>query len=241
MNLIASRHENIIPTLKYELRSLMSLYPELFFPIVNCKASKKQAVHKDTEIVIEGFPRSGNSFSVGAFESAQNRPIKIAHHLHAPAQIIVAARKNIPAILLIRNPVDAIISMRALDLESSYLRPPKNQKITSLMKSYIYFYQRLIPYQNKYIISLFEATTNDFGSIIEKANNKFGTNFKIFNHSQENTKKVFDNRGFHARPSERRQEIKQKIHEELQSELMQKLTAKANSIYHNFEKIAQQQ
>lgn len=238
---MVNKYQRKIPTLKYELRSFICLYPEFFYPIINLKSSKKQAVNKDTEIVIEGFPRSGNSFSVGAFESAQKRDVKIAHHLHAPAQIVSAARKNIPAIVLIRHPVDAVISMKALDLESSHIRPPKNQNIASLIKSYIQFYQRLIPYQDKYIVSLFEVTTSDFGSIIKRVNQRFDTEFEIFNHIEANTKKVFDQRGFHASPNSRRQEIKKSIREELQSDVMQKLSTKAETVYREFTLIAQRQ
>ncbi|BAU63905.1 hypothetical protein STA3757_12740 [Stanieria sp. NIES-3757] len=241
MALIISNHQKLLPTLKYELSSFIRLYPELFFPIVNFKSSKKQAVNQSTEIVIEGFPRSGNSFFVGAFELAQNHSVKIAHHLHAPAQLIMAARKNIPAILLIRNPIDAVMSMKAMDLELSYIRPPINQKLTSLMKSYIDFYKTLIPYSDHYIISLFEVTTNDFSSVIDKVNNKFQTNFQAFNFNKKNTQEIFNKRGVHAGPNAKRQEIKQLLHNEFQSDAMQKLSAEAESIYHQFELIAQKQ
>ena len=244
MNLNISNYHKLLSNLKHELRSFISLYPELFYLIVNLKNSKQQAVNKDTDIVIEGFPRSGNSFAVGAFESAQKRSVKVAHHLHAPAQIIMAFRKKIPAILLIRNPVDVIISMQALDLELSYLRPPKNRKSTSLIKDYLDFYQRLLPYSDSYIISLFEVTTKNFGLIIKKVNDKFNTDFQAFNHSESTTKKICCQRGFHAGPYSKRQEIKQILHnnfQSLQSDKMQKLLAKAESIYHEFELIAQKQ
>jgi hypothetical protein len=56
-------------------------------------------VSRTTEIVIEGYPRSGNTFAVVAFRLAQGREIEIAHHLHAAAQIKRAARLDVPAFI----------------------------------------------------------------------------------------------------------------------------------------------
>src|SRR2546427_7470725 len=55
-----------------------------------------------TDILIEGFPRSANSFSVAAFRLAQGPPVEVAHHTHAPANAIAAFRRHIPALILIR-------------------------------------------------------------------------------------------------------------------------------------------
>ena len=49
-----------------------------------------------TQMVIEGFPRSGNTFAVFAFRHAQRRDIRVAHHLHAPAQVIRAVGGECP-------------------------------------------------------------------------------------------------------------------------------------------------
>lgn len=71
------------------------------------------AVSQDTEIVIEGFPRSANTFAVVASTQAQGaRPIRIAHHLHAEAQVLAGVERKLPVIVLIRQPEDAIRSLK---------------------------------------------------------------------------------------------------------------------------------
>ncbi len=69
-------------------------------------------VNRDTELVIEGFPRSGNSFAVIAMMLAQKNPLRIAHHFHVPAQIIYACRHKIPVLVILRKASDAIISQK---------------------------------------------------------------------------------------------------------------------------------
>ena len=46
---------------------------------------KRMLYSKETELVIEGFPRSANTFAVLAFDYAQPDDVKLAHQLHAPS------------------------------------------------------------------------------------------------------------------------------------------------------------
>ena len=85
----------------------------LLYKILGPEVLVKEAlISKKTEIVIEGYPRSANTFSVFAFLQAQGRHISIAHHLHVEAQIVLGVRWGIPVLVLLRNPVDAIRSLK---------------------------------------------------------------------------------------------------------------------------------
>src|SRR5918999_5771267 len=92
----------------YEAQTIVAQQPLLALPLARLRGHGVP-FERDTEIVIEGFPRSANSFAVAAFARAQGRKPKIAHHVHAPAQVIAAARAGIPAIVLIRNPEEAVL------------------------------------------------------------------------------------------------------------------------------------
>ena len=228
--------------IKYDLRSYLAVYPELFFPFVHLKSkSRKLAVTNRTEIVIEGFPRSGNSFAVAAFRAAQPRSVKIATHLHAPAQIILAARKNIPTLVVIRNPIDAVISLRALDIESHSLgrSPLFDWSSEQLLRSYIRFYTSIIPYQNKYVLGLFEEVTKDFGPVVRKINQRFNTNFSIFSHTENNVHQVFETQMFHAGPSKTREKIKTLLRKDFESESLQPLIVQAKNVHQEFKLLAQ--
>lgn len=195
--------------LKYEARSVISLYPEIFYPLVQLKSSRKQAVSKDTDITIEGFPRCGNSFAVNAFREAQPHPLKIADHLHASAQVVRSVQLQIPTLVMIREPTAAVISLSALALELIELRgePDRRPSLGQLLRSYTRFYQRIFPYRDGYVLGKFEEVTQNFGQVIEKINCNFNTNFTQFEHTEEKVQAIFQETGLHTGPSPRRNEI----------------------------------
>lgn len=223
---------------KYQVRSFLSLHPQLFFPLVDLKQNSRQlAVDNNTEIVIEGFPRSGNSFAVGAFRAAHSYPVSIATHLHAPAQIIVATRKNIPTLVVIRNPIDAVISLKALHLECNNKALKTKSSFCDfkvLLKSYINFYKTIAPYRDKYVLGYFDELTKDFSQIIIKINQHFNTDFKKFEHTKSNMKKVFERQGFHAGPSIQRQELKKILRTQIEQTKFKPLLAEATEVYQQF-------
>ena len=168
--------------IKYKIRFFMTSSPE-YFPIWRKIRSKSypHTVNKQTDITIEGFPRSGNTFAVAAFEFSQNKELTIAHHTHSAAQVIESVKLNIPTLLLVRFPKDAIISLVIRE----------NISITTAIKSYVNYYENLYKYRDKVYLVSFEKLTTDFGEIITAVNKKFGTCFVPFMHHAENLKKVF--------------------------------------------------
>src|SRR5215210_2906944 len=77
-------------------RRYVGRHPFLFYNFYRLKPSYRDLlVARRTQIVIEGFPRSGNTFAVVAFEQAQRESVRVAHHLHMPAQVIRAAQWSI--------------------------------------------------------------------------------------------------------------------------------------------------
>ncbi len=137
-------------------------------------------VREDTNIVIEGFPRCGNTFAVASFKHS-NQDLEIASHVHLPYQIIFSKKYKTPAIFLIRNPLDSISSLMIRD--SKYT-------IQDAILYYIKFHQIVIKYKTHAIISDFTSTINDFPSIIKKLNNKMGTNFQYHDNTKETILKI---------------------------------------------------
>ncbi len=142
-----------------------------FRPALREPEDPRPWVSRTTEIVIEGYPRSGNTFAVVAFRLAQRREIKMAHHLHAAAQIKRAARLDVPAILLIRKPSEAILSLMVRDPHAS---------MRWAIRSYIRFYSAVVPYLEKTVVAPFATVTSDLASIIRMVNTSYGTAFKEF-------------------------------------------------------------
>ena len=169
--------------LKHEPRVFLYQYPTTFKLLANLNRKKKHIlVNKDSEIVIEGFPRSGNTFAHVAFEYAQGRDVNIASHFHAPGQIIWGVKSNVPTLLLIREPVDAVSSLL---IRENYLSEMQ------VLRWYIEFYQSVYPYMNRLVLADFNEVISDFGQVMIKINKHYSTSFIPFEHSEENVQTCF--------------------------------------------------
>ena len=211
------------------------------FRLVNSDFASPEAyrtnglVNSETELVIEGFPRSGNSFAVTAMRLAQEKPLRIAHHFHVPAQIIYACRRRIPVLVILRKAPDAVVSQK--------VRTPSG-KLDQGLRDWISFYERILPYRDEFVLATFEEITEDFGAVIERINSKFGTRFNLFINSPENCAEIFrrmeawsthlhgkiEESGI-GRPSSSREEPKRKLAAELASHRYFPLLEKAGGIY----------
>jgi hypothetical protein len=136
-----------------------------------------------TELVIDGFTRSASTFAVYAFQLAQDTPVRLAHHLHAPAQLIEAARRGIPAVALIREPQGAILSQLVQEPDVA---------LPDALFAYARFYERLMPYRESFVIGEFRQVTEDFGAVIRQLNERFGTDFAEFAPSDANVRQCFE-------------------------------------------------
>lgn len=163
-------------------RNVISSYPFLYLPLVSLTKSEG-IIGRDTEIVIEGFPRSANSFAEAAFRLAQSRPVKIAHHCHAAAQVIAASRWGIPALVLFRAPDDAVVSLHLAALSSLSAK--------GHYREYMRFYNAILPYREDYILASFESVTKRFHHVIRRINERFHTEFTEFSHSNSTEIRVF--------------------------------------------------
>jgi len=177
--------------LRFEMRARLGARPELLLPLLRVLRDRKhdadwltaQPFDSKTEIVIEGFPRSANTFATVAFSTAQRRPnVRIAHHIHSPAQIIAAARRSVPSILLVREPSAAVISL--------IIRNPRISASQAL-RAYLRFYEPLVNLRDSVVVAEFGQVVSDFGSVVERVNERFGTTFERFEHTSENVDHCF--------------------------------------------------
>lgn len=218
----------------FPLRMRLGCYPRLFYPLYNLIPINRQlGVNKKTQLVIDGFPRSANTFAVLAFEQAQENKVSIAHHMHVPAQIIRAAEYRIPSLVLIRNPKDAV---------ASYVMKRPKLKISDAIKSYTRFYKVVQKYSDSYVMATFEEVTMDFAEVVNRLNLKFGTEFvaktpkeyaleSIFNRAEDIAKRNGVSELGVSRPSEIRKKHKQEVLQEITSSKNREILIEAENIY----------
>jgi hypothetical protein len=220
----------------YEAKTIVAEYPFLALPIAR-RRGHGEVLDEGTEIVIEGYPRAASSFAVAAFRSAQGRPVRIAHHVHAPAQLIAAARRGTPALALLREPEGALIS--------HLIRSPQIP-IRSAARGYARFYEPLLGVRGKIVTATFDGVVGDFGAVIRRVNERFGTTFVEFDHTEENVSRLFEEidadyrtrmdtgAGFERavpRPSELRSSLKEEIRARYRSRELSAVRGRLERLY----------
>lgn len=233
----ASGHSASMSGLKKQVQIHAGGHPAVFFGLYRLALKDpERAVSPETQLAIEGFPRSANTFAVAAFKQAQREKIRVAHNLHVPAQVIRAVRWRIPTLVLIREPRDAVVSL--------VMRDPIS--VDQALKYYISFYEAVAEYQGMFVLGLFEEVTDDFGTVIERINSKFGTEFSPFHSNEENVRKVFSRiesiyrrslgktpslENKVSRPSSSREQMKREVEYESESPKRKRLISEAEAVY----------
>lgn len=142
-----ARHQTL-----FEVRSIVSTHPDAYRLAARLRGNR-QIVGRRSDLVIDGFPRSANSTAEAAIRMVQRRDLRLAHHCHSAAQFHLALRYGVPAVLLYRNPVDAVLSYKdAL---------PDQIGFRALLRSYIRLHRSLMPHLDRLILLSFEDVTRD--------------------------------------------------------------------------------
>lgn len=136
------------------------------------RPTKRQTLAgRSTAIVIEGFLRSGNTWSVAAFQIANGLDPHVGHHLHGGAHVRRAVRLGLPTVVLVREPADAV---------SSYLiRRPTLTPDDALLE-YLDFHRTAWPCRDGFVVAPFARAVSDFGAVTDQVNERFGTSFARF-------------------------------------------------------------
>lgn len=185
---------------------------------------------------MDGFPRSANTFAFGAFISAQTHSIRVSHHVHAPAQFRIAARRRIPTLLLIRKPSDAAVS------HVQYL---PFLTVSRALREWIEFHRRVQPVKDELLVATFDDVVRDFGAVTRALNARFATDFGVFEHTEANVAQVMEwneqwERSFYSaetfdsrvgRPSPARDAGRAELRSQLESIDARRLLDEANSLY----------
>jgi hypothetical protein len=225
----------------YAARYIVNAYPAVYMPLarIRHRDCDDWTVSAATELVIEGFGRSGSTFAVLAFEQAQTRPVRTAHHSHAAAQIISATRLGVPTLVIVRDPDSAVVAhmvRRGI--------PP-----VLPLKAWIRYHERITPYREAFVAARLESVGSDFGAVVRGVNAKFGTSFEEFRHTPQNEARVFEtierlnHRRFGgaatserfralARPTPEREDRKRAVRSKLESHRLAELRARAWAVYH---------
>jgi hypothetical protein len=195
------------------------------------------AVAADTQFVMESYPRCANTFAALAFMRSQPRPVKVAHHLHSVAQLRRGVRRGLPTLAIIRSPKEAILSVT---IRKGF------HDIRWGLDEYIDFHEGVAELGDAVLIADFQEVIADFGSVIRRVNQRWGTDFGVFEHTEDNVAACYreideieqeraggsEVRATHvARPSERRQEQKRLLAQQWEDPTFRPRVNEAERLY----------
>lgn len=179
-----------------------------------------RAVHQQTDLVVEGFPRSGTTFAVFALRFA-NPDLQVASHVHHRSQLVRGTDLGVPTVVVIREPLTCL---------ASYLVAGPHGRPRGVIKEYLSYHRELERLGESVAIVTFTAATTSMGAVIDAINGHFGLALARFSDSAPDTAAVFaqiDEKhqrfgpGRHelgvARPDDRRSREKNRRLQELQA------------------------
>jgi hypothetical protein len=244
VHLLRTRHlaDAVVDRLErplYFLKTNVARSPRLALPLAWLQG-KRELVDEETDILIESFPRCASSFAIAAFRLAQEpREPRVACQTHAPGHVIAAIRLNVPALVLIREPIDAVVS--------NLFRHPE-RGVDGLLRGYLRFYEPLLPHRTGFVVATFEEVIEGgFGSVIRHVNTRFGTSFAEFEATRENVERclrwIDDEWRTHRsqdedvlertipRPSELRETMKEDLRGHFRAAAPSRLRNRAENVY----------
>lgn len=154
---------------RYWLRYRLNCYqPYLRLIEWKHRAKPDRFIRPETEVVIEGFGRSASSYAVACLELAQDRQVRSAHHTHASAQVVKAARRGLPTIVIVKRPDDVAVSHM---VRHPGLRPE------TILRAWIRFHRGVARVADDVVVVTVEHLDADPGDVIRRLNDRFGTTY----------------------------------------------------------------
>jgi dolichyl-phosphate beta-glucosyltransferase len=139
-------------------------------------------IDQRTDLVIEGFPRSGNTFAATAVQQATRNGIRVVSHVHHPSQVKLAVRRRVPTVLLIRRPLPAL---------ASYLTAGPHARPGRVLEEYIGYHRELLPYLDDVEVVDFDEATTDLQPVFQRLNTRFGLGIPEFEHDERSVSRIF--------------------------------------------------
>ena len=168
---------------RHYARRPLARTPYLWDAAMRIRPEKKATLaRRDTSIVIEGFLRSGNTFSVAAFHIANGPDLHVGRHLHGAPHVLRAVRLGLPTIVLIRRPREAVLSY--------LVRRPTLTPYDGLVE-YLDFYRTAWRVRHGFVVGTFDRVTSDFGAVLDEVNERFGTSFHRYEATPDNERRAF--------------------------------------------------
>lgn len=124
---------------------------------------KLNVVQKSTDLCIEGFPRSGNTYLENLIKKMAPS-LNLVSHKHSSGHVKEALHLGVPIVIIVRDPADAVTSQFIWTSRGEGSDAPK------IIKHYIQFYSYVELVKKQVILVDFSSLTENVSISLEKIN-----------------------------------------------------------------------
>jgi hypothetical protein len=136
-------------------REVLARSPWLYCAAARARRGRNRSiVGQNTDLLVEGFPRSGNTFAV-AWLALALPDLRVASHVHHPAHVRRAQQLGVPALVVIRPPRDSVLS-------NLVYRPDADP--AQLLDGWLAFHDPAVLRHAGTFLTTFAAVTGDMGA-----------------------------------------------------------------------------
>jgi hypothetical protein len=118
--------------------------------------------------MVEGFPRSGNTYVVAWLALAQPS-LRVASHVHHLAHVRRAQKLGVPALIVMRRPRDAVLSNLVFHPSADARR---------LVTEWIDFYDEAVLARPGTVMATFDDVTGDLPGVLERFARRTGLDLR---------------------------------------------------------------
>lgn len=164
-------------------RLLVATRPNLYTCYARARRLPFQITDK-TQVLVDSYPRSANSFFEAAFVKAHGGRLNVAHHSHAAGQVLAGVKRGLPCIVLVRAPEAAIASF--YDMNGG------DFPIELCTREYVAFYHALAPVMDRLIIVETATLEARFYDLMKFLRDRYGLDVACYVIDGDTRKALFE-------------------------------------------------
>lgn len=152
----------------FKLRFYWSRKPLLGYHKYSQIRYPQNTVSSKTNLLIEGFGRSGSSMTADCFRVLNKGQLQLVWNQKSIVGIHYASVWKVPTLVLIRDPKQVALSYKLMN---------GALKFETILTGYINYYRAAWKYREAFVLATNRTVLSDLKGVITNINEKFGTNF----------------------------------------------------------------
>lgn len=163
----AARRRSLPARAAGRLRRVAADQPALLPLVRRAAGSPTAGLSHETDLVVEGFPRSGATASQRVLRQLLPA-LSLPQAVHTPSQVKSAIARGVPVLVLVRDPVDTVAARLAADPDMG---------IAEVLDAYIHYHEALDALLDEITVVTYADARTDLAPALAAVDARAGTSF----------------------------------------------------------------